>query len=278
MESAQQQSPPGNRISIGPIGIDQYSEERLVQEMVDHALGGDVTRQVVTVNAQFYVLAERSRRFRKCLQEAEYLCADGMPIVWACNTFGNAQVPRIAGVDLIERLCEHGAARGLRVFFLGGRPETANLTGQILRRRYPGIQVVGVNCPPYGFERRNGCLGDVLEHMKAARPHVLFVGLGAPKQELLIREHIRPLRIPLAIGIGGSFEILSGQLNRAPKWIQVSGLEWAFRFVQEPKRLWKRYLLGNLEFLWRVARWRATRVSGLETRDSLFGGGVEGVS
>src|SRR5690242_15875772 len=98
-EQIQHQLEPECRVSIGSIGIDRFSEDALVQEMVEHALTGNVTRQVVTVNAQFYVLAERSRRFRECLKQAEYLCADGMPIVWACNTFGNAQVPRIAGVD-----------------------------------------------------------------------------------------------------------------------------------------------------------------------------------
>jgi N-acetylglucosaminyldiphosphoundecaprenol N-acetyl-beta-D-mannosaminyltransferase len=197
-----------------------------------------------------------------------------MPIVWACNAFGNAEVPRIAGVDLIEQLCQRGAPYGLRVFFLGGKPETANLTGQILRKRYPGIQVAGVNCPPFGFERRSDCLGDVLDHIRSAKPHILFVGLGAPKQELLIHTYIRALRVPLAIGIGGSFEILSGQLNRAPIWMRSTGLEWAYRFLQEPQRLWRRYLIGNVEFLWLVSKWRVSRMK-LQPARQLFGASVE---
>jgi len=233
-----------------------YSQSDLLDEVLHHALHGKTTRQVVTANAQFYVLAEKSRRFRECLQQANYICADGMPIVWACNTFSDGRVPRIAGVDLIEKLCQHGAAHGLRVFLLGGRPEAANATAEILRQRYPGIQIAGVSCPLYGFERRQDSLKDVLDQVAKARPHILFVGLGAPKQELFIREHIRPLRIPLAIGIGGSFEILSGKLNRAPMWMQSTGLEWAYRFAQEPGRLWRRYLIGNVEFLWLITKWR----------------------
>jgi len=99
-------------------------------------------------------------------------------------------------------------------------------------------------------------LQPVLDQIALARPHILLVGLGAPKQEFLIDEHIRPLKIPIAMGIGGSFEILSGLIQRAPATMQSSGLEWTFRLYKEPRRLWKRYLIGNCEFLWSLAKWR----------------------
>jgi N-acetylglucosaminyldiphosphoundecaprenol N-acetyl-beta-D-mannosaminyltransferase len=252
---------PFQRLDIGSLAIDQYSQTALVDEVLHHALYGDVTRQVVTANAQFYVLAQKSRRFRECLRDADYICADGMPIVWACSTLYDGSVPRIAGVNLIEKLCHRGAAHRLRVFLLGGRLGTASLTAEILKKRYPGIEIAGVDCPPYGFERREQSLQEVLDHIVAAKPHVLFVGLGAPKQELFIRNHVRQLRVPLAIGIGGSFEILSGKLKRAPQWMQSCGLEWAYRFSQEPGRLWKRYLIGNVEFLWYVLKSRCARTA-----------------
>jgi len=252
-------APAMPRVNIGSIDIDMYSQVALVDEVLHHALYGNHTRQVVTANAQFYVLAEKSRRFRDCLRDAHYICADGMPIVWACNTFTEGMVPRIAGVDLIEKMCRFGASHGLQVFLLGGRPEAASMTAKVLLEKYPGIQIAGVNCPLYGFERRPDTLQPVLDHIADARPHVLFVGLGAPKQEFFIHHHIKPLRVPLAIGIGGSFEILSGKLNRAPMWMQSSGLEWFYRLVQEPQRLWRRYLIGNLEFLWSVTRWKLRR-------------------
>jgi len=118
------------------------------------------------------------------------------------------------------------------------------------------LKIAGVSCPDWGFETRAETLNPVLEQIAQAKPHILFVGLGAPKQEFLIDEHIRPVNIPIAIGIGGSFEILSGAVERAPAWMRSSGLEWAFRLGQEPGRLWKRYLVGNAEFLWSVAKWR----------------------
>jgi len=251
---------PFERLDIGSIAVDGYSETALVDEILHHALFGDTTCQLVTANAQFYVLAQKSRRFRECLHDADYICADGMPVVWACNSLYGGRVRRIAGVGLIEKLCQRGSAHGLRVFLLGGKPGAANSTAQILKRRYPGIQIAGVSCPAFGFERREESLQEVLDQIAAARPHVLFVGLGAPKQEFFIDDYIRSLRVPLAIGIGGSFDILSGKLKRAPVWMQSSGLEWAFRLSQEPSRLWQRYLIGNSEFLWHIAKAKLTRV------------------
>jgi N-acetylglucosaminyldiphosphoundecaprenol N-acetyl-beta-D-mannosaminyltransferase len=145
------------------------------------------------------------------------------------------------------------------VHLLGGKPGAADSTAQVLKRRYPGIQIAGVSCPQIGFERGEESLQEVLDQIAAAKPHVVFVGLGAPKQEFFIHNHLRSLRIPLAIGIGGSFEILSGKLQRAPGWMQSAGLEWAFRLCQEPSRLWRRYLIGNVEFLWYVAKSRLTK-------------------
>jgi N-acetylglucosaminyldiphosphoundecaprenol N-acetyl-beta-D-mannosaminyltransferase len=247
---------PPQRIGLGNLSIDTYTEDALVQDILHHALHGQQTRQIVTANAQFYVLAEQNAGFRKCLDAAEYICADGMPIVWACNRYGKITVPRIAGVDLIEKVCLRGAASGLRIFLLGGRPNSAAKTAAILKERYKGIQIAGVCCPPFGFEKGIETLHTVLEQIAAAEPHIIFVGLGAPKQELFIEDHIRKLKVPIAIGIGGSFEMIAGDISRAPVWMQSAGLEWAYRLSQEPRRLWKRYLVGNTQFIASVVKWR----------------------
>jgi N-acetylglucosaminyldiphosphoundecaprenol N-acetyl-beta-D-mannosaminyltransferase len=244
------------RMSLGNLDIDTYTEPALIDEVLEHAMAGDTTRHIATINAQFYVLAEQSRPFRECLKSAEYHCADGMSIVWACRAFGRERVARIAGVDLISNLCEAGASRGMRIFLLGGRPGTAAKTARLLESTYPGIQIAGVSCPDWGFEKDQTALRNVLHEIAVAKPNILFVAFGAPKQEFFIAKYIRPLEIPIAVGIGGSFEILSGEVNRAPKWMQSSGLEWAYRLGQNPGRLWRRYMLGNIEFLWCVAKWR----------------------
>ncbi|HZL28475.1 MAG TPA: WecB/TagA/CpsF family glycosyltransferase [Acidobacteriaceae bacterium] len=244
------------RTSLGNLDIDTFTEPALIDEVLHHALTGATTRHIATINAQFYVLAENSRPFRECLRKSEYHCADGMSIVWACNAFGSEPVARIAGVDLISHLCEGGAATGMRVYLLGGRPGTAAKTALILEAAYPGIVIAGVSCPDWGFEKDELMLKSVLDDIAEAKPNILFVAFGAPKQEFFIDTYIRPLEIPIAVGIGGSFEILSGETTRAPQWMQSAGLEWSFRLMQDPGRLWRRYMLGNIEFLWCVAKWR----------------------
>jgi N-acetylglucosaminyldiphosphoundecaprenol N-acetyl-beta-D-mannosaminyltransferase len=247
---------PVERIHLGNLGIDTYAETALADHVLDHAFNGTRTRQIVTANAQFFVLAEKNQRFRECLEASEYVCADGMPIVWACERFTGTKVPRITGVDFISLLCERGARDGLRVYLLGGRPGTAQATAESLKERFPGVVIAGVDCPDWGFETSSATLAPVLARIAAAKPHILLAGLGAPKQEFFIQEHIRPLKVPIAIGIGGSFEILSGSLKRAPTWVQTRGFEWAYRLRQEPRRLWKRYLVGNAEFFWDIVKWR----------------------
>ncbi len=244
------------RIHLGNLGIDTYSETALADHVLDHAFNGKRTRQIITANAQFYVLAEKNKRFRECLEAAEYSCADGMPIVWACERFAGTKVPRITGVDFIGLLCQRGARDGLRVYLLGGRPGTAQATAEVLKTKFPGVQIAGVDCPEWGFETSTATLAPVIKRIQAAKPHILLAGLGAPKQEFFIHEHIRPIKVPIAIGIGGSFEILSGSLQRAPVWFQSHGLEWAFRLAQEPRRLLARYVAGNAEFIWDIAKWR----------------------
>ena len=250
------------RIHLGPLGIDTYAEQALADHVLDHAFNGARTRQIVTANAQFYVLAEKNERFRKCLDAAEYICADGMPIVWACERFAGIRVPRITGVDFISLLCQRGARDGLRVYLLGGRPGTAQATADKLREKFPGVVIAGVDCPEWGFEAAPETLAPVLERIAKAKPHILLAGLGAPKQEFFIHEHVRLLHVPVAIGIGGSFEILSGSLKRAPDWVQARGFEWAYRLTQEPRRLMKRYVMGNAEFLWDIAKWRVRVLRG----------------
>jgi N-acetylglucosaminyldiphosphoundecaprenol N-acetyl-beta-D-mannosaminyltransferase len=243
-------------MSLGNFDIDTFTEPAFVEEVLEHAMTGGTTRHIATINAQFYVLAEQSRPFRECLKSADYRCADGMSIVWACRAFGKEQVARIAGVDLISRLCQGGAHRNMRVFLIGGRPGTAAKTAKILASTYPGLEIAGVSCPEWGFEKDEIVLRKVLNEIAVAKPNIIFVALGAPKQEFFIAKYIRPLEVPIAVGIGGSFEILSGEINRAPRWMQTAGLEWSYRLFLDPGRLWRRYMLGNIEFLWCVAKWR----------------------
>jgi N-acetylglucosaminyldiphosphoundecaprenol N-acetyl-beta-D-mannosaminyltransferase len=241
-------------VPIGPIKISLMSAEQLTQRLIGHAFG-TATQHVVTANAQFYVLAEERQDFRECIQGADYVCADGVSIVLACKWLGRAKATRIPGVDLVSDLCKEAASVGLRVFFLGGNPGSAERSAAILTERFPGLQVAGISCPPRGFQSNPEVLGRVLSEIKESEATILFVALGAPLQEFFIQDHVRPMNIPVAIGIGGSLDILAGEFKRAPQYVQRLGLEWAYRLAQEPRRLARRYIVGNTLFLFYLVRY-----------------------
>ena len=241
-------------VPIGPIKISLLSAEQLTQRLMGHAFG-DVTQHVVTANAQFYVLAEEREDFRNCIRGADYVCADGVSIVVACKWLGRAKATRIPGVDLVSDLCGGAAGLALKVFFLGGNPGAAERSAAILTERFPGLRVAGICCPPKGFQSDPELLGNVLSQIKESRAAILFVALGAPFQEFFIQDHIRPMNIPVAIGIGGSLDIIAGEFKRAPRYMQRLGLEWAFRLAQEPRRLARRYIVGNTLFLFYLVRY-----------------------
>lgn len=237
------------RVALGHVSVDNYATNDLVEAVVDKALHSHETSLVATVNAQLYVLSSGELRFQECLRRAEFVIADGISICKAGRWLSGTTFERIPGVDLIGKLCARGAANGLRVFFLGGHVGAGQDTADIMAQRCPGLKVVGVSCPDRGFEKNPGLLKTLLAEIAEAKPHIVFVGLGAPKQELFIDQHLRGLRVPVAIGVGGSFEMISGRLKRAPMWMQDKGLEWFHRLLQEPNRLFVRYSVGNAHFL-----------------------------
>jgi N-acetylglucosaminyldiphosphoundecaprenol N-acetyl-beta-D-mannosaminyltransferase len=246
------------KIPIGPMRVSALSAHELTRRLIGHTFGTK-THHVVTANAQFYVLAERDELFRRCVEEAEYVCADGVSVVMACKWLAKADISRVAGVDLIPMLCEQGAILGLPIYFLGGKPGSAAESASLMMRQYPGLKIAGIGCPPVGFQHDPEILQEVLKSVEIANPAILFVALGAPHQEFFIQQHVRALNIPVAMGVGGSFEMISGMVQRAPRWIRRGGLEWAYRWAQEPRRLGKRYLVGNTLFSFYVMRYLLSR-------------------
>jgi len=236
------------RYDIGPFSIDPHRSAEFSGAVVKAALTSNTTHLVVTANAQFYVLAQSRPDYRSILQKAEFVCADGVSIAGACKLLTGQHVDRIPGVDLIETLCALGAPHGMRIFLFGGKPEAASDCVKILSDRYAGICMVGSACPDYGFEKDPLMLQQLIEEIRESQPNIVFVGLGAPKQEQFIEQYLRPIGVPVAIGVGGSFEMISGRVKRAPQWIRNAGLEWFYRLMLEPARLWRRYLIGNCIF------------------------------
>jgi N-acetylglucosaminyldiphosphoundecaprenol N-acetyl-beta-D-mannosaminyltransferase len=203
-------------------------------------------------------MLQDSPRFREVYAGAWLSLADGMSVVWAARLLGTPVPEKVSGSDLFPAVCE-AAGPEVRIFLLGGRAGAADEAARVLRARNPGLRIVGTYSPPMGFERDAAELERANERVRAARPHVLFVGLGAPKQELYMAEQRDSLGVPVSIGVGVSFEFVAGMVERAPKWVQRAGLEWLDRIRREPRRLWKRYATTNPRFVALVLRQYARR-------------------
>lgn len=203
-------------------------------------------RQVATVNADFVIRSFNDPELLDILQNSDMLTADGMPLVWGARLLGVEMGGRVTGADMVPALAERAAKEGWSLYLLGARPGVAVRAGEILQQRYPGLRIVGHYSPPVSsiFEMDPV----VLEHINAAKADILLVAFGNPKQEKWINMHRHELRCGVAIGVGGTFDFVAGQVKRAPAWMQRAGLEWLYRLVQEPRRLWKRYVLDLAGF------------------------------
>lgn len=219
------------------------------------------SHQVATVNADFVVKALDDPELRGILQESDMATADGMPLVWGARLLGVDLQGRVTGADMVPALAARAAEKGYRVYLLGAAPGVAARAAEILKARHPALQIVGIVSPPYGsiFEMDPAIAAGV----EAAHPDILLVAFGNPKQEKWISMYSRSLHVPVMIGIGGTLDFIAGVTRRAPEWMQRSGLEWVFRLVQEPKRLWRRYVVDMGGFgLFFVRQWWAMRRAG----------------
>lgn len=206
-------------------------------------------QQVVTANLDFLRLSEADTSFRNLINTAGLVVADGMPLVWASRLLGDALPARVAGVDLVTECARLAAERGYRVFMLGAGPGVADSAAAVLRERFPGLCIAGTYSPPSLTPAETKI---TLGLIRSAAPDILLVAFGAPIQEQWIRANMHAMGVPVCIGVGGSFDLLSGRINRAPDWMQHGGMEWFYRFTREPGRLWKRYFVHDLPVFLRL--------------------------
>lgn len=243
---------PGH-VAVGPLSVfdgDLAAATDFVLDRIDAGLGA----RVATANLDFVARARRDARLRDDLAHSDLVTADGAPVAWLGRVSGGANIARVTGVDLVASICERAATRpgGLRVAFYGSSPRIAHTAASELERRYCGVEVVAVICPPFG-EQPAADLADDLDRLAASEPDVVLVALGCPRQERFIADHFA--RVPGAawLGIGGTFDFYAGERRRAPGLVQRIGAEWVARLVQEPRRLWRRYFVDDLPALMAVA-------------------------
>lgn len=227
-------------VAVLGLPLANVTAEEAVDSIESLILSGG-THQVATANLDFWINSLADVDLHRIIAGCSLVLADGMPLVWISRMLGKPLKERVSGVDMVPRLAELSAKKGYKIFLLGGRPGVAARASEVLQEMYPGVNIVGYYAPPVAdLERMDH--GDTLERIRAAKPDILLVAFGNPKQEKWIRMHSRHLGVPVSIGIGGSMDILVGNVRRAPKWMQKSGLEWLGRCIQEPSRLLPRYL------------------------------------
>jgi N-acetylglucosaminyldiphosphoundecaprenol N-acetyl-beta-D-mannosaminyltransferase len=207
---------------------------------------------VVTVNTDILVQfhqAEPDSSFRAACESAALILADGMPIVWASRLVGRPLPERVAGVELLVSICLAASKRQMSVFFLGGAAGSAEGAASVLGQRAQDFIPAGIHVPPMGFEHDPKLEQVAVDYVNRVKPDILFVAFGAPKQETWVHLNRHRLDFGVAVGVGGAFELVSGTLRRAPRWLQRMGGEWVWRLAQEPRRLWRRYLIRDMKFL-----------------------------
>jgi N-acetylglucosaminyldiphosphoundecaprenol N-acetyl-beta-D-mannosaminyltransferase len=195
--------------------------------------------------------SRRDPALQQIHNRAGMVTPDGMPLVWLCRLMGFGYVERVYGPDLLLAVCQGSVEKGYRHFFYGGVPGVAEILATRLQARFPGLQVAGVDAPPFRPLRPAEDQAAV-EHINAARPDIVWVGISTPKQERWMAAHIGRVVAPVLIGVGAAFDFHAGLKTQAPRWVQRSGLEWLFRLAMEPRRLWRRYLINNPWFLWLI--------------------------
>ena len=208
---------------------------------------------IMQANANTVVEAAHDPKVQRAVYYSTLSVPDCMPLVWLLRLKGHRNVERVYGPDLMLMLCEQGAKVGWRCFLYGGKVGVAEELKEVLVTRFPGLDVVGTSSPPFRSLTAQEEL-EVCNMINASKPDILWVGLGSPKQDIWMHEHRNKLDVSVMHGVGAAFDFLSGRVPQAPRWMMNSGLEWLFRLMVEPRRLWKRYTVVNLKFLYLVAR------------------------
>jgi N-acetylglucosaminyldiphosphoundecaprenol N-acetyl-beta-D-mannosaminyltransferase len=242
------------RVRIGQLEIDAVTFAQALERIAELVEGRD-GGIVFTPNVDHVVKAEHHPDFRRAYSRADLCLADGMPLVWASRLMGSRLPEKVSGSDLLVPLMRMAAEHRWGVYLLGGGHGVAEDAGEKLTREL-GARIVGTDSPTVRLDGGGDCSEQTLERLRTASPDLVLVAFGAPKQELWIDRFSDRIRPAVAIGVGGSLDFITGQTRRAPAWMSRAGIEWLFRLLQEPRRMWRRYLVEDPAFIVIVARSR----------------------
>jgi N-acetylglucosaminyldiphosphoundecaprenol N-acetyl-beta-D-mannosaminyltransferase len=238
------------RVELLGLSFDTVTIETAVARCLGFCRAPRTSHTVITANASHLCMMRHDPELALACRAAHLTLADGMSVVWALRAAGQPVPERVAGVDLMARLLAAAAERRLRVYFLGAKREVVAALAETTRARHPGIEIAGFRDGYFGLEDHL----DIVEEIRASRADMLFIGMPSPFKETWCERHRQRLEVPVIMGVGGSFDVLAGFIRRAPLWVQTLGLEWFWRLLMEPRKLWKRYLTTNAEFIWLASR------------------------
>lgn len=224
--------------------VNAISMEETIEAVEAIIKEGKPTQHVV-INASKVNLMEKDEKLRKIVNDCPIINADGASIVWAAKVLGVPLTERVTGIDLFLKLVEIANEKQYKIYLFGAKEEVVCKVKSIFEEKYPNLQIVGY---------RNGYFteadeDDIVKDMQKSGADMLFVAFSSPKKEYWVHKYIKQLNIPFVMGVGGSFDVVVGVTKRAPLWMQKCGLEWVYRFIQEPGRMWKRYIIGNAKFV-----------------------------
>ncbi|MBZ2206836.1 WecB/TagA/CpsF family glycosyltransferase [Massilia soli] len=234
------------RITLMGCQVDNLTMEETLGK-VEGFIASGRPHQHVVVNVDKLVKASRDPSLRRIINECALINADGMPVVWASRLLGKPLKERVAGVDLFEALMARAGDKGWRVFLLGARDEVVRAVRDTYQRRYPRLAICGCRDGYWTGEQEEA---QVAAQVRESQADLLFVAISSPKKEQFLGRWQADMKIPFAMGVGGTFDVAIGKVKRAPLWMQKSGLEWFYRFLQEPRRMFRRYFIDDMAFIW----------------------------
>ncbi len=238
--------------------IDNYTMEEAI-DAIDRLICQDKNGYVVTPNIDHIVKLESDQLLQKVYADADIILTDGKPMIWMSRLYGTPIKEKVSGSDLFPNLCRLAAGKGYRVFLLGAAEGVAAKAALNLQNKFPGLIIAGTYSPPFGFEKDEKELQNILRIVTEAKPHILIVGLGCPKQEKFIYNYRNKLNVPVSLGLGASIDFEAGILKRAPKWMADHGFEWLYRIVQDPGRMAKRYFVDDMKIIRLFFKYRPKR-------------------
>jgi N-acetylglucosaminyldiphosphoundecaprenol N-acetyl-beta-D-mannosaminyltransferase len=244
-----------DRITLMGCQVDNLSMEETLGRIEQFIQSGRPHQHVV-VNVDKLVKASRDPELRQIINDCALINADGMPVVWASRLLGKPLKERVAGVDLFEALMKRAGEKGWRVFLLGAREEVVSKVADTYQRKYPRLVLAGYR---NGYWKGEAEEAEVARQIAESRADLLFVAISSPKKEQFLGRYQAEMKIPFAMGVGGTFDVAIGRVKRAPVWMQKSGLEWFYRFLQEPRRMFRRYFIDDMAFIWLFIKEAARR-------------------